>query len=202
MPCDDCPLQYEPIKDDQLYKVSTLAHLDPDHKVVMTEYVAGGGDGFKIIAENKEKHLQVKIYLAHTSFHHMPSRGPLTLTFWGNTSKRDRRWIISEPLVSTVIKNFPKTLLQGGGTDRDADDPWRTIFKLCLLILTFAHQLSTMSPNPVLCHEEISLLKIYIYFEREKMNTFSKTQEMWNMINFLFFFFLAPPTNPSVSLHQ
>jgi len=46
VPCDDCPLQYEPIKDDQLYKV------------VMTEYVAGGGDGFKIIAENKEKHLQ------------------------------------------------------------------------------------------------------------------------------------------------
>ena len=27
----------------------------------MTEYVAGGGDGFKIIAENKEKHLQVRI---------------------------------------------------------------------------------------------------------------------------------------------
>ena len=81
MPCDDCPLQYEPIKDDQLYKVTTPGHLDPDHKVVMTEYVAGGGDGFKIIAENKEKHLQVKIYLAHTSFHHMPSRGPLTLTF-------------------------------------------------------------------------------------------------------------------------
>ena len=27
-------------------------------QVVMTEYVAGGGDGFKIIAENKEKHLQ------------------------------------------------------------------------------------------------------------------------------------------------
>ena len=25
----------------------------------MTEYVAGGGDGFKIIAENKEKHLQL-----------------------------------------------------------------------------------------------------------------------------------------------
>jgi len=46
VPCDNCPLQYEPIKDDQLYKV------------VMTEYVAGGGDGFKIIAENKEKHLQ------------------------------------------------------------------------------------------------------------------------------------------------
>merc|ERR1712130_449592 len=46
VPCDNCPLQYEPIKDDQLYKV------------VMTEYVAGGGDGFKIIAENKEKNLQ------------------------------------------------------------------------------------------------------------------------------------------------
>ena len=28
----------------------------------MTEYVAGGGDGFKIIAENKEKHLQVRIF--------------------------------------------------------------------------------------------------------------------------------------------
>ena len=28
-------------------------------QVVMTEYVAGCGDGFKIIAENKEKHLQV-----------------------------------------------------------------------------------------------------------------------------------------------
>ena len=27
----------------------------------MTEYVAGGGDGFKIIADNKEKHLQVRI---------------------------------------------------------------------------------------------------------------------------------------------
>jgi hypothetical protein len=28
-------------------------------QVVMTEYVAGGGDGFAIIAQNKEKHLQV-----------------------------------------------------------------------------------------------------------------------------------------------
>ena len=43
------------------WPLSTPGHLDPDHKVVMTEYVAGGGDGFKIIAENKEKHLQVKI---------------------------------------------------------------------------------------------------------------------------------------------
>ena len=179
------------------WPLSTPGHLDPDHKVVMTEYVAGGGDGFKIIAENKEKHLQVKIYLAHTSFHHMPSRGPLTLTFWGNTSKRDRRWIISEPLVSTVIQNFPKTLLQGGGTDRDADDPWRTIFKLCLLILTFAHQLSTMSPNPVLCHEEISLLKIYIYFEREKWTLSQKHKkcEIW-LIFYSFSFWHHPPTHP------
>ena len=75
VPCDDCPLQYEPIKDDQLYKVinnmiffsDNHSHHDANLKfalwlqVVMTEYVAGGGDGFKIIAENKEKHLQVRI---------------------------------------------------------------------------------------------------------------------------------------------
>ena len=71
VPCDDCPLQYEPIKDDQLYKVinNMIFFLRQEQsscfvlwlQVVMTEYVAGGGDGFKIIAENKEKHLQVRI---------------------------------------------------------------------------------------------------------------------------------------------
>ena len=71
VPCDDCPLQYEPIKDDQLYKVINNMIFFEDKnshhelvlwlQVVMTEYVAGGGDGFKIIAENKEKHLQVRI---------------------------------------------------------------------------------------------------------------------------------------------
>ena len=42
-------------------------------QVVMTEYVAGGGDGFKIIAENKEKHLQaspnqIQLKLIHLSY--------------------------------------------------------------------------------------------------------------------------------------
>merc|ERR1719319_264263 len=55
VPCDDCRLQFEPIKDEKLYKV------------VMTEYLAGGGDGFTIIANNKEKHLQGPPWLCATT---------------------------------------------------------------------------------------------------------------------------------------
>ena len=37
----------------------------------MTEYLAGGGDGFAIIAKNKEKHLQVP----NTISSPLPTRG-------------------------------------------------------------------------------------------------------------------------------
>jgi len=46
VPCSDCPLQYAPLADQDVYKI------------VMTEYLANGGDGYSIIAENKERHLQ------------------------------------------------------------------------------------------------------------------------------------------------
>jgi len=44
--CGDCLQGYEPISDKKIYKVS------------MTEYLANGGDGYSIIANNKERHLQ------------------------------------------------------------------------------------------------------------------------------------------------
>ena len=84
VPCDDCRLQFEPIKDEKLYKVTRMAlfhwndndadvvaepDVDDDNElqVVMTEYLAGGGDGFTIIANNKEKHLQVPPWLCATT---------------------------------------------------------------------------------------------------------------------------------------
>ena len=78
-------------------------------------------------------------------------------------------------------------LFQGGGEDRDANDARRPIFKLrfplllilvlLLLLLTcFAHlQLFPLFPNPVLCPEEVPLLKIYIYFATKK-NIYSLNQ--------------------------
>ena len=59
---------------------------------------------------------------------------------------------------------------QGWGTDRDADDARRPIFKFWLLLLLtfFAHQLLPLSPDPVLCPEKVSLLKnIYLFCHKK-----------------------------------
>ena len=46
VPCAECPQLYEPLSDKKIYKVA------------MTEYLASGGDGYSIIAKNKERQLQ------------------------------------------------------------------------------------------------------------------------------------------------
>lgn len=44
--CPDCPMQWRPLQDDEVYSV------------VMTNYMAGGGDGFTIIPTDKIRQLQ------------------------------------------------------------------------------------------------------------------------------------------------
>ena len=61
-----------------------------------------------------------------------------------------------------------RTIVQGGGADRDANDARRPIFFSFLTFFFLAHQLSHLAPNPVLCLEKVSLLKIYIYFATKK----------------------------------
>ena len=46
IPCKTCSEELQPLMDDEVYKV------------VMTEYLANGGDGYSNIAEKKERHLQ------------------------------------------------------------------------------------------------------------------------------------------------
>ena len=161
------------------WPLTTPGHLDPDHKVVMTEYVAGGGDGFKIIAENKEKHLQVKIYLAHTSFHHMPSRGPLTLTFWGNTSKRDRRWIISEPLVSTVIQKISENLVAGW---RNGSRCGRSMENNFQALSPHSHLRSStiyyVSKPSIMSWRNFSAENIYLFWKRKNVRFLKNTRNV------------------------